>query len=93
VEPTRRIHNFKISRGNDKTVIEVKLTSNPRCRHGFEKQLPRYAKAEHTDNMIFCLVDLGDNPTVVEEIKGLQDENKPMLVVIDARPQKSASLM
>ena len=29
--------DFKICRGNDKTVIEVKLTSNPGCKHGFEK--------------------------------------------------------
>ena len=84
--------DFKISRGNDKTIIEVKLTSNPNCRHGFEKQLLRYAEAEHTNNMIYCLIDLG-NPTVVEEIRGLQGENKPKLVVIDATPKKSASLL
>lgn len=81
--------DFKISRGNDKTVIEVKVTSNPRCRHGYEKQLPRYAEAEHTNNMIFCLIDLGDEG-VVEEIKGL---NGPELYVIDATPKKSASVM
>ena len=85
--------DFKISRGNDKTVIEVKLTSNPKCRRGFEKQLPRYAEAEHTDNMIFCLVDLGNNPKVVEEIKGLQGNGKPKLVIIDARQQKPASVL
>ncbi len=84
--------DFKISRGNDKTVIEVKLTSDPNCRHGFEKQLPRYGEAEHTDNMIFCLVDLGD-PKVIEEIKGLQGENTLTLVVIDATPKKSASVV
>lgn len=84
--------DFKISRGNDKTIIEVKLTSNPNCRHGFENQLPRYAEAEHTNNMIYCLIDLGDS-RVVEEIRGLQGENKPKLVIIDARPQKSASLL
>lgn len=81
--------DFKISRGNDKTVIEVKVTSNPRCRHGYEKQLPRYAEAEHTNNMIFCLIDLEDEG-VVEEIKGLQG---PELYVIDATPKKSASVM
>ena len=84
--------DFKICRGNDKTIIEVKLTNNPNCRHGFEKQLPRYAEAEHTKNMIYCLIDLGD-PRVVEEISGLQGENKPKLVIIDATPKKSASLL
>lgn len=85
--------DFKISRGNDKTIIEVKLTSNPNCRHGFEKQLPRYAEVEHTENMIFCLIDLGNNPKIVEELSGLQGENKPKLVVIDATPKKSASVI
>lgn len=88
--------DIKISRGNDKTVIEIKLTSNPRCKHGYEKQLPRYAEAEHTDNMIFCLVDLGDNNTA-EEIKAMKDEENnralPELFVINARPQKSASVL
>ena len=83
--------DIKISRGNDKTIIEVKLTSNPNCRHGFEKQLPRYAEAEHTDQMIFCLIDLGDQK-VVDEIKGLAGANKPTLMIIDATPQKSASV-
>lgn len=81
--------DFKISRGNDKTVIEVKVTSNPRCRHGYEKQLPRYAEAEHTENMIFCLVDLGDRG-IVEEVKSIKG---PDLYVIDATPKKSASVM
>lgn len=89
--------DFKISRGNDKTVIEVKLSNNPKCVHGFEKQLPRYAEAEHTGNMIYCLIDVG-NEKVVNEIKELQEirrqEGKPSpeLYVIDAKPQKSASV-
>jgi len=31
--------DFKISRGEDKTVIEIKLTSNNDCLHGFEVQI------------------------------------------------------
>lgn len=89
--------DIKISRGTDKTIIEVKLTSNSTCKHGFEKQLPRYAEAEHTDNMFFCLVDIGEQK-VVEEMKKLRDkgieEGRPVpdLMVIDAKSQKSASI-
>ena len=90
--------DVKISRGNDKTVIEVKLSSNPRCKHGFEKQLLRYAEAEHTDNMIYCLVDLG-NAGVVDQIKELQIVGKekgqqvPEVFVVNASQQKSASVL
>ena len=77
--------DIKICRGNDKTVIEVKLSTNPDCKHGYEEQLPRYAEAEHTDNMIFVLVRVDDK--VIE----IQERNKPELKIIDARPQKTAS--
>ncbi len=90
--------DIKIISGNDKTVIEVKLTSNPRCKYGYERQLPRYAEAEHTVNMIYCLIDLG-NEDVVKEVIELEARGKkegrgvPKLIVIDAKPQKSASVI
>ena len=89
--------DLKISRGNDKTIIEVKLTSNPRCKHGFERQLPRYAEAEKTENMVFCLINLGDQKTVDEIIQLRKDREKegeavPDLIIINAEPQKSASI-
>lgn len=79
--------DIKISRGNDKTIIEVKLSNNPKCKHGYEKQLPRYAEAEHTKNMIFVLVKVDDRNC--EFVK--KSNNKPDFVLIDARPQRSAS--
>ncbi len=79
--------DIKISRGNDKTIIEVKLSSNSDCKHGYEKQLPRYAEAEHTKNMIFVLVYVDDrNWRIVKN-----SEYKPDIVSIDARPKKPAS--
>ena len=42
--------DFKISRGGDKTVIEIKLTSNKDCLHGFEVQIEEYAKSEETED-------------------------------------------
>lgn len=79
--------DIKISRGNDKTVIEVKLSSNPGCKHGYEKQLPRYAEAEHTKNMVFVLVLVDDNEWEITK----STEDDPDIVIINARIQKSAS--
>ena len=80
--------DFKISRGSDKTIIEVKLSSNADCKHGYEIQLPRYAESEHTENMIFVLVKVDSRNWNFNNTG-----KSPMVVVIDARPQKSASLI
>lgn len=89
--------DFKISRGIDKTVIELKLTSNRECVHGLEVQIEEYAKAEGTNNKIFVIVDTGSNSYRVKEV---QCKSKEMLaaglspatvIVIDAVPKKSAS--
>ena len=79
--------DIKISRGNDKTIVEVKLSSNPDCKHGYQKQLPRYAEAEHTKNMVFVLVLVDDNEWEIVK----RTENDPDIVIINARTQKSAS--
>ena len=89
--------DFKISRGNDKTVVEVKLTSNSQCVHGLEVQIEEYAKAEATDKKVFILVNTGQGES---RIKAVTDKREQMLsvgmhpaevVVIDARPKNAAS--
>ena len=50
--------DFKVSRGNDKTIIEVKLSSNSQYLHGYEVQIEEYGKAERTNQMIYVLIDL-----------------------------------
>ena len=88
--------DIKISRGNDKTVIEIKLSSNPKCKNGFEKQILRYSEAEHTTNMIFVLFNL-DNEKSVNEIISLYNEKRsngilvPELIIIDSTQKESAS--
>lgn len=89
--------DFKISRGNDKTVVEVKLSTNGQYIHGYEEQVVRYAEAENTENMIYVLVNVGNDVRVkrLQEIhaQNVKDGKKtPKLVVIDARTQKSASV-
>lgn len=89
--------DFKVSRGIDKTVIEVKLTSNQECEHGLEVQIEEYARAENTNNKIYLLVDTGNRSDRVQavvnkrkemEIKGLSPAT---VIIIDAIPKASAS--
>lgn len=88
--------DVKISRGNDKTLAEIKLSTNPQYLHGFKDQIKEYAKAERTRNLIYVYVDLG-NPGRRNSIMKLQREMKfqgkpcPDLIIIDARPKKPAS--
>lgn len=88
--------DFKISRGQDVTLVEVKLTSNSQYLHGFEVQIEEYGKAEQTNNMVYVLVDL-DNPGKVKKIRDLHDRkvdeqvDVPELIVIDATKKESAS--
>lgn len=89
--------DFKISRGTDKTVIEVKLTSNQQCVHGFEVQIEEYAKAENTFNKIFVIVDTGINSGRVRSVRKKQEEmidkglSPATIVEVDAVPKQSAS--
>ncbi len=88
--------DFKISRGQDKTLIEVKLSSNSQYLHGYEIQVEEYGKAENTDKLIYVLVDLG-NPGKVKKIKDLHRQNieqgrkVPELIIIDSTQKESAS--
>ena len=88
--------DFKISLGQDSTIIEVKLTSNNQYLHGYETQIEEYGKAEQTENMIYVLVDLG-NPGKVKKVQNLHDRkydeglNPPDLIVIDSTEKESAS--
>ena len=61
--------DFKISRGQDITIVEVKLTSNDQYLHGFEVQIEEYGKAEQTDNLVYVLVDLGTSKKGTEGMR------------------------
>ncbi len=89
--------DFKVSRGIDKTLIELKLSSNSQYLHGYTTQLIEYGKAENTQSLIFVLIDLG-HPERIETIKKIRTEKDregeaiPELVIIDATKKKSASI-
>ncbi len=88
--------DFKVSMGGDKTIIEVKLTSNSQYLQGYEVQIEEYGKAEQTDKQIYVLIDLG-HPVKVKKVQELCDkmynagENPPKLIIIDATERDSAS--
>ncbi len=88
--------DFKISRGNDKTVIEIKLTSNQDTVHGFETQIEEYAKAENTDKKVFLMIDNGHKDRAEKVMKLFEEKTdngeKPATVIlINAEPKESAS--
>ena len=89
--------DIKLSRGTDKTVAEIKLSSNNQYLHGFESQIEEYGKAERTRNLIYVFVDVG-NPirktTILECYKKAQSSGKPYptLIIIDSNKNDSASI-
>lgn len=88
--------DFKISRGNDKTVIEIKLTSNRNTVHGFETQIEEYAKAENTAKKVFLMIDNGHKDRAEKVLKLYEQktdngENPAKVILINAAPKESAS--
>ena len=88
--------DMKISRGSDKTITEVKLSSNGQYLHGYETQIELYGKAERTEKMIYVFVDIGHprrRKNLIE--RHMRDKGKgvkcPELVIIDARLRSAAS--
>ncbi len=89
--------DIKVSRGSDKTVVEVKLSSNQQCVHGFTEQLPRYAEVENAEYMVFLCIDKG-NKGRIQKLKDAYNDRTfdgqkcPELYLVDARKQESASV-
>ena len=90
--------DIKISRGaKDKTIIEVKLNTNPDYLHGYEEQLETYAKAERTEKCIYVYVKVEKHPERDKKIQQLHAKKKssgeivPYLYIIDAQRKLSAS--
>lgn len=89
--------DFKLSRGADKTVIEVKLSSNQQCVHGLEYQIEEYAKAEKTDKKVFVLVNLGNNDKRVKDVVDKHTEmincglSPAEMIILNGQKKDSAS--
>lgn len=88
--------DFKVSRGQDCAVVELKLSSNADYLHGYQEQIQQYAKAEGTENMVFILVD----NVHVKRTNRLREQHQndiragvlvPEVVIVDANTRLSAS--
>lgn len=90
--------DFKFSHGaGAKVTVEMKKSNHGRLLHGYEKQLKRYNSAENTSASVFLIVRVGDDQTKIDAVlKAREDalnrnEQAPEVVIVDARPQQSAS--
>lgn len=89
--------DFKFSRGLKKVCIEVKLSSNPKLIHAYEKQLPAYEGAEESMDGIVLCIDFGSDDNRVNAL--IERENKdrnakirgPTVVIVHAKPRPPGS--
>jgi hypothetical protein len=88
--------DYKISYGKqDKTLVEFKLASNSHLRDNLQNQLEAYKKASDTEQgykVIFYFSDR-DLLRVQEILTELKMSDNPDIILVDARPKKSASLL
>lgn len=89
--------DFKLSRGRlRKCLVELKMSSSGQLRHCVDKQIPTYMQAEGTNRSIYLLVQTGNEKRVEALMAYYQtlphDTRESIeLIVVDARPKKSAS--
>ena len=91
--------DFKFSVGNkSKVVIEMKLSTNGTLKHGYEKQLPAYLRAEEISRGIFVIVQTTKTKSpqqvyVEEAFAKTKDDPKHEIdvIVVDATSKPSAS--
>lgn len=90
--------DFKFSQGAiQKILVEIKLSSNTKLWHGFETQLPVYAKAEDSRFDFLLIVRNTQSDATIRRIvrtanaHARQRRRVPEVVVVDARRKRSAS--
>jgi len=91
--------DFKFSRGYTlKVVVEVKLTTNSRVKHGLTTQLTEYQKAENTDQAVFIVIHVvggvalrATGASKIVATAKAEGKPTPEIVVINAVPKPSAS--
>lgn len=90
--------DFVLSRGfQAKVVVELKLSTNQKLRHGYTTQLEQYKKGERTDEAVYVILDFGTGQHQIDDVLKLETTarnlkaNHSRVVVVDSRPKKSAS--
>jgi hypothetical protein len=88
--------DFKLSRGNEKIVVEVKLTSG-NVKQGYEKQTRLYEQSEDAQKSYFLVLQVTESSEALKVILELEKTEEashskhPIIVPIDARRKESAS--
>lgn len=90
--------DFKLSTGYDgRVLVEVKLSSNTRLLHGFERQLPIYEQGEATTRSIYVIIRVTESTAAIDSVRRRADtlaragQSAPVVIVIDGRRQAPAS--
>lgn len=90
--------DFKFSHGAKiKVNVEMKKSDHARLLHGYQTQLERYNAAEDTDLSIYLIIRTSEDKAKLEAVQNMRDEvlkkgkKAPEIIIVDARPQKSAS--
>ncbi|ENF3460583.1 hypothetical protein SM871_001553 [Yersinia enterocolitica] len=90
--------DFKISQGfNQRILVEIKLSSNKKLVHGYEKQLEIYKKGDDTDRAFFVIVDVGFLREKYQQVQqkkiAFQNETgrASKIIHVDAQQKESAS--
>jgi hypothetical protein len=86
-------YDYKVSYGQDKTLVEFKMADNKKLKNQLKNQLEAYKKASDTDNgykviVYFSLKQLERVQNILKELNMLGDTN---IILIDATPKQSAS--
>ncbi len=90
--------DFKITKGYQAIVtVEIKYSSNTNLFKGYSIQLPTYNKAESANNSIYLVLRTTQTDNSIKQLQKInkaakdKGERVPDVLIIDARPQKSAS--
>lgn len=89
--------DFKFSSGyENRVLVELKLSRNPKLCHCIDKQIPIYMAQEDTDKAIYLLINTGNDERVKSfcdkyHLLPAETKRKIPLVVVDAKPKASAS--
>ncbi|KJC46656.1 hypothetical protein UP09_11495 [Bradyrhizobium sp. LTSP885] len=88
--------DFKFSRGSDRVVVEIKLSTNGKVVEGYEKQLKAYMAAEKATIGHYVVINVGRMGTKWDRLRGIARKSKNFqrdrgLHLIDGTPRASAS--
>ena len=88
--------DFKVSRGSDKVLVEIKLSTNSSAVKGLENQLVSYLEAEKTYHGHYVLIDVGGIGNKWNKIQDVHSRNsrfkeRKQIWLVNAKEVVSAS--